>query len=95
MIKNIIFDFDGVLVDGEILDRKAFSRYLKSKDIDFTEEEFSRSYSGNKLVEVIEKLSNKFYIKNKKKFFNEIINLSNVIYKNELKQVSGVKSFLE
>ena len=28
MIKNIIFDFDGVLVDSEILVAKAFARYL-------------------------------------------------------------------
>ena len=29
MIKNIIFDFDGVLVDSEILAAKAFAKYMK------------------------------------------------------------------
>ena len=28
MIKNIIFDFDGVLVDSEILVAKAFAEYM-------------------------------------------------------------------
>ena len=28
MIKNIIFDFDGVIVDSEVLASKAFSKYL-------------------------------------------------------------------
>ena len=28
MIKNIIFDFDGVLVDSEILVAKAFAKYM-------------------------------------------------------------------
>ena len=27
MIKNIIFDFDGVIVDSEVLASKAFSKY--------------------------------------------------------------------
>ena len=30
MIKNIIFDFDGVLVDSEILVAKAFAKYMKN-----------------------------------------------------------------
>ena len=31
MIKNIIFDFDGVLVDSEILVAKAMTKYLAEK----------------------------------------------------------------
>ena len=34
MIKNIIFDFDGVLVDSEILAAKAFSKYMQNFDIE-------------------------------------------------------------
>ena len=30
MIKNIIFDFDGVIVDSEVLASKAFSKYFIS-----------------------------------------------------------------
>ena len=37
MIKNIIFDFDGVIADSEILVAKAFSKYLESQNIDFSE----------------------------------------------------------
>ena len=33
MIKNIIFDFDGVLVDSEILVAKAFSKYMQELGI--------------------------------------------------------------
>ena len=32
MIKNIIFDFDGVLVDSEILVAKAFVKYMLNFD---------------------------------------------------------------
>ena len=93
MIKYIIFDFDGVLVDSEILARKAFSQYLNSKNHKFSEEEFSLAYSGNKLVEVIKKLSIRFGIQNEDVFFKEVMALSRSIYMNELQPVIGVKKF--
>ena len=49
MIKNIIFDFDGVIADSEILVAKAFSKYLESIHIFFSEKEFSK-YAGKKTV---------------------------------------------
>ena len=42
MIKSIIFDFDGVLVDSEILVAKAFSRYMTESGYDFNQNEFSK-----------------------------------------------------
>ena len=35
MIRSIIFDFDGVLVDSEILVARAFSRYMIESGYDF------------------------------------------------------------
>ena len=40
MVKNIIFDFDGVLVDSEILFVKSVGRYFLSKGYDFEEKNF-------------------------------------------------------
>ena len=40
MIKNIIFDFDGVIVDSEVLVSKAFSKYFKKFGHSFKEEQF-------------------------------------------------------
>ena len=56
MIKNIIFDFDGVLVDSEILVAKAFAKYLLKFGIETNEKEFS-NFAGKKTVQVIEILS--------------------------------------
>ena len=95
MIKNIIFDFDGVLVDSEILARKAFSRYLFQKNIKLTENEFSKNYSGKKLTEVISIISERFNIKKQNIFFDEVMKLSQEIYRDDLKVVKGVKKFLE
>ena len=93
MIKNIIFDFDGVLVDSEILVARSFSKYLSKMGIKFTEEEFS-FYAGKKTIQVIDDLSIKFNIKNKQSFFDDIMNIANNIYNDELKSVKGAKEFL-
>ena len=94
MIKNIIFDFDGVLADSEILVAKAFSKYLESLNITFSENEFS-TYAGNKTYQVIDELSDKFNIQDKKKFFDDIMNMANNIYSNDLEPVEGARNFLE
>ncbi len=94
MIKNIIFDFDGVLVDSEILAAKAFCKYLNERNLKFSEKEFS-IYAGKKTIEVIKELSKKYNIPNQNEFFNDIINIVNDIYSNNLKAVTGARRFLE
>ena len=58
MIKNIIFDFDGVVVDSEVLASKAFSKYFSKFDKSIKEEQFYK-YAGKKTVQVIDLLSSK------------------------------------
>ena len=94
MIKNIIFDFDGVLVDSEVLVAKSFSRYLYNRNIDFDEKEFSK-FAGKKTIQVVSELSVLFNIADKESFFNDIISLANCIYSNELQTVLGASYFLE
>jgi len=94
MIKNIIFDFDGVLVDSEILVAKAFAKYMKTFDISIDDKEFA-NYAGKKTVEVIASLSEKYSIKNQQKFFDDIMDIASNIYKNELTIVTGVDEFLD
>ena len=94
MIKNIIFDFDGVLVDSEILVAKAFSKYMQELGIKTNEKEFA-NLAGKKTVEVIDILSEKYSLKDKKTFFDDIMNIASNIYKKELKTVVGVEEFLK
>ena len=93
MIKNIIFDFDGVLVDSEILAAKAFSRYMIRFGVDISEKEFA-NFAGNKTVNVVEILSKKYSINDKKKFYNDIMNIASNIYKNELTIIDGAYNFI-
>lgn len=94
MIQNIIFDFDGVLVDSEIIVGRAFSRYLADRDIDLSEQEFARTYTGNKTINVVSDLSSRFNIKDKEVFFEEIMSIANNIYNNELTTTPGIKELL-
>ena len=83
MIKNIIFDFDGVLVDSEILIAKAFAKYIQNFGQEVDEKEFA-SYAGKKTVQVIDILSKKYSIKDQEKFFRDIMDIASNIYKKEL-----------
>jgi HAD superfamily hydrolase (TIGR01509 family) len=93
MIKNIIFDFDGVLVDSEILIAKAFAKYIQNFGQEVDEKEFA-SYAGKKTVQVIDILSKKYSIKDKEKFFRDIMDIASNIYKKELTTVKGAYDFV-
>ena len=93
MIKNIIFDFDGVLVDSEILIAKAFAKYLQNFGQEVDEKEFA-SYAGKKTVQVIDILSKKYSIKDQEKFFTDIMDIASNIYKKELTTVKGAYDFV-
>ncbi len=94
MIKNIIFDFDGVLVDSEILVARAMRKYLADRNIKFEEKEFSK-FAGKKTIQVISELSSLFNIADKESFFNDIMSLANVLYSSELQVVFGADHFLK
>ena len=93
MIKNIIFDFDGVIVDSEVLASKAFSKYFSKFDQSIKEEQFY-VYAGKKTVEVIDLLSAKYKIENKEKFTNEIFDIVSEVYSKDLKLVNGAKDYI-
>ena len=93
MINNIIFDFDGVIVDSEVLVSKAFTKYFNNLGNSFKEEQFYK-YAGNKTVEVINLLSKKYKIENKKKFTEEIFSIVSDVYSNDLKLVKGAREYI-
>ena len=93
MIKNIIFDFDGVLVDSEILVAKAFAKYMQNFGINIDEKDFA-SFAGKKTVQVIDILSKKYSIKDQEKFFTDIMEIASNIYKKELTTVKGAYDFV-
>ena len=61
--------------------------------ITFDEKDFS-NFAGKKTVEVIDILSERFLKKNKKMFFDDIMNIASNIYKEELTTVNGAYEFV-
>ena len=94
MIKNIIFDFDGVIVDSEILASKAFFTYLNNKGHNLREEDFY-GYAGMKTLQVIDILSKKYQIIQKEKFSSDIFEIVSQIYSNNLEPVKGFENFIK
>ena len=94
MIKNIIFEFDGVLVDSETIVLKAFSKYMQECRIKTNEKELA-NLVGKPTIVVIDILSEKYFPENKKKFSDDVMNIASNIYKKELKKIVGVEEFLE
>ena len=93
MLKNIIFDFDGVIVDSEVLASKAFTKYFNNMGYSFKEEEFY-IYAGRKTIDVINILYKKYNINNKEKFTNDIFKIISNVYSKDLKLVNGVKNYI-
>ena len=93
MIKNIIFDFDGVIVDSEVLVGRAFSKYLKNLGHNF-EEKYFFQFAGQKTIESVSYLSNKLSIKNQEKFYNDILEISAEIFSKDLEAVNGAYDYI-
>ncbi len=93
MIKNIIFDFDGVIVDSEILASRAFSNYLNKKGHNLKEEDLYK-FAGMKTLQVVDILSDEYQIKDKANFSYDIFNLVSQVYSKDLKLVEGFKNFI-
>ena len=94
MIKNLIFDFDGVIVDSEIIVARSLSTYLAKRNIKFEEKDFFK-FAGNKTIEIISHLSKEFQIIDKEEFYNDIMMLAKDLYSNQLRSIKGVEKFLE
>ena len=54
MIKAVLFDFDGLLVDTEIVSLKIYQEILSECRFQFSKEEYSKHYSGKTEVENIQ-----------------------------------------
>ena len=94
MIKNIIFDFDGVIVDSEVIVGKSICKYLLKKGIDFEEKEFFH-LAGSKTIEIISKLASRFQIEDENTFYKDIMSIAHDLYSKKLTEVLGIRNFLK
>ncbi len=97
MIKTVLFDMDGVIVDTEPVHRFAYFEHFKELEIEVTEEMFT-TYTGNSTRNVFERIKQEFgldqdvenLIQRKRGIFNDAFD-----YKEDLTLLDGVEDLIK
>lgn len=97
MIKTVIFDMDGVIVDTEPVHKYAYFRHFEELGVDVSEELYA-TFTGNSTKNVYQKVKDKFGITNqveelvlrKRALFNDAFDT-----KPDLELISGVEHLIK
>ncbi len=95
MIKHVIFDCDGVLVDSEPLSMRADVMLLKQHGIDMTEAEAHKRFVGTTFQAMLDMMSKEHGTVFPQGLHEAKNRLVNTLYRAELKIVDGVAALLQ
>ena len=99
MLRAVIFDFDGVITDSEILHLEAFNRVLAQYDVEITVEDYYKDYLGLTDVECFKALADEGRLKVETQEIENFVKQKNEIFEETLKAdrriIEGVVDFLE
>lgn len=98
MLKAVIFDFDGVITDSEILHLRAFNQSLAQYGIEITKNDYYKTYLGFTDVDCYKLLIEKGLLKMDEQQIKNLIEQKKKIFeqlaKAEGKMIEGVRDFL-
>ena len=98
MFKAVIFDFDGVITDSEILHLRAFNKSLVEFGIELTKKEYYQNYLGFSDFDCYKTLIDQGLLKIDERQISDIIRQKSVIFeeltKAEGRTIEGVHDFL-
>lgn len=94
MIKCIIFDCDGTLVDSEYLCNLGFEIKLKEYGIDFPAQEIMEKHVGGKLANIMASFESEFDITLKEDFVSSYRAIVAELFKDRLAPCEGVHEML-
>lgn len=99
MLRAVIFDFDGVITDSEILHLRAFNQVLAQYNIEITEEVYYKEYLGFTDRDCFESVAGKNRLGLDSGQIENLIKQKNVIFdelaRNEATIFEGVPEFLQ
>ncbi|MHC4187956.1 MAG: HAD family hydrolase [Planctomycetota bacterium] len=98
MLGAVIFDFDGVITDTEILHLRSFNRVLEQFNIEIALREYYKEYLGYSDIDCIKAVSKRYQLDLDEEKIYELIHEKSQIFeqvaKNESKIIEGVTDFL-
>ena len=98
MLRTVIFDFDGVITDSEILHFRAFNQVLGQYGIELTKQEYYKTYLGFNDADCYGMLIQQGLLKAEQEQIGNLIEEKKHIYKElaktEGKMIEGVRDFL-
>lgn len=98
MVRAVIFDFDGVITDSEILHFRCFNEVLAQYHIDITTKDYYKNYLGLSDRELFEQLVGKDLLKLDAEGIEDLVKQKNRIFEKLIKTegeiIEGVRDFI-
>lgn len=95
----VIFDFDGVITDSEILHLRAFNRVLAQHNIEITTKDYYKDYLGLTDFDCFEALVDEGRLKPDAQGIKNLVKQKNLVFeelvKTEGRIIEGVRDFLD
>jgi len=99
MLRTVIFDFDGVITDSEILHLRAFNRVLAQYGIEITTKDYYKDYLGLTDFECFKLVADKSQLQLDRQGIKNLIKQKTRIFeelaKTEGRIIEGVRDFLK
>lgn len=99
MLKAIIFDFDGVITDSEVLHLRAFNRVLARFNVEISAKDYYQKYLGLNDVDCYKTLIEQGPLEMDKRKIHSLVEQKNRIFeelaKTEGRTIRGVHEFLQ
>ncbi len=98
MLKAVIFDFDGVITDSEILHLRSFNKILSQFNVEIKKKDYYLKYLGFTDNDCFTRLIEEGILKIDSKLIPKLVEQKNVVFtelaKTDGKTIEGVREFL-
>lgn len=91
----IIFDCDGVLIDGEILSYKTYAKILAEENFGVSSDELLKRFSGLSLADMITGVEKTYGVHLNSNIYNKIDKAICEVFRAHLKPMPGIVDVLE
>jgi beta-phosphoglucomutase len=99
MLRAVIFDFDGVIADSEILHLRAFNQTLSAYGIEISKEDYYNDYLGLTDRDLLETLNEQGRLNLSQRLFEKLLkkkkHIFQILAKTDCFIIDGVREFLQ